>query len=101
VSYTDLRDFEPEATFDIPALHPSEPALTIAVEKLGGGTPGRRYDGRWRAVVTLGGQELYRGQDLNTPAPHSHREAAGALAEMIAQTASDGDAMAERLSAWR
>jgi hypothetical protein len=93
-----MLDFEPETTFQIPALYPGELPLTLAIAKTGGGTPGRRYDGLWRTVLTLGKTEIYRGGDLNTPIPHTHHEAARALATMLTQDLdqSTGD----RLDAW-
>ncbi len=99
MSYTDLRDFEPETVFEIPALGDYDAPLSIAIAKSGGGTVGRRYVGLWRAVVTHGDRELYRGQTLSTPLPHTHGEAAALLADFLAIEHQDRG-LAMRLAAW-
>jgi hypothetical protein len=70
VSYTNLRDFYPEYSTVIDGW-------IIEIEKLGGGTIGKSYDGHWRYIVTDAfGEEITRGQDLYTGAPATHDEAA-------------------------
>lgn len=100
MSYTDLRDFEPEVTFDVPALYEADHALTIQIEKSGGGTVGEEYAGNWRAIVTLGGTELYRGQDLDTGTPHTHEQAARVVADYVANDLGEGCKTCDRLSLW-
>lgn len=60
MSYTDLRDFVPEFTYESPE------GLTVEVEKAGGGTLGTAYDGQWRYIVTRDSVEISRGQDYWT-----------------------------------
>ena len=84
MSYTDLRDFEPETVFHISGLGGDHRPLSIAIAKSGGGTVGRTYEGLWRAVVSYDGREIYRGGGLNTPLPHTHGEAAAVLAQSLA-----------------
>lgn len=99
MTYTDLRDFEPETVFDIPGVGQDHRPLSIAIAKTGGGTVGRAYDGLWRAVVTYDGWELYRGGDLDTPQPCTHGEAAASLARFVADD-HEGTSLDGRLTAW-
>jgi hypothetical protein len=99
VSYTDLRDFEPETVFEVPGYGQDHLPLSIAIAKSGGGRVGRTYKGLWRAVVSYDGRELYRGGDLNTAQPSTHGEAAAVLADFLA-TDHEGTGLAERLTAW-
>jgi hypothetical protein len=80
MSYTDLRDFEPEYAVRIIGQ-----GIRIQLEKLGGGTVGRAYQGTWRYVVTdvHTGDEVARGQDLHTGTPKTHAEAALILADFL------------------
>ena len=81
MSYTDLRDFEPEYTA-------TDAGLTIQVEKLGGGTLGRAYTGSWRyVVIDATGTELGRGQDFTTGTPQTHAEAAALIADYFREGA--------------
>lgn len=79
MSYTDLRDFAAEYTYQ------ADSGLTVQVEKLGGGTVGEKYVGLWRYIVTDSkGAELGRGQDMESGLPHGHRSAARIVAEYFA-----------------
>lgn len=97
MSYTDLRDFEPETTFHISGFSGDDRSLSIAIAKSGGGTVGRAHEGLWRAVVTYDGREIYCGGELNTPLPRTHGEAAAVLAELLAADHPD-TSLATRLS---
>src|SRR5512140_607192 len=82
MSYTDLRDFTPEFIAD------TSDGTRLELEKLGGGTVGEAYDGTWRYVVTFPaayGRESRqeRGQDLETPLPKTHEEAAEILCDFL------------------
>ncbi len=99
MSYTDLRDFEPETVFHIPAQGGDHRPLSIAIAKSGGGTIGRTYQGLWRAVASYDGRELYRGGDLNTPLPRTHGEAAAVLAQSLAAEHPD-TSLDARPTAW-
>lgn len=97
MSYTDLRDFYPEATFNVPQLNRDDVPLVIEMEKSGGGGVGRAYDGTWRYVVNYDGQDrVYFGQELETNRPHTHEEAAREVARWLsdygdADSGYDGD----------
>lgn len=79
MSYTDLRDFSAEYSYESPD------GLTVKVEKLGGGMVGGSYAGTWRYIVTdADGSEVARGQDCETGMPHTHAEAAETIAEYFA-----------------
>ncbi len=68
----DLRDMlgEPEYTTKILGM-------TVDIWKMGGGTLGRSYDGKWGYKVTSpNGRVIAEGDDLNTGTPKTHREAA-------------------------
>jgi hypothetical protein len=103
MSYTDLRDFRPDVTFDVPQWNTDDPTLTIAIEKLGGGTVGKAYTGTWRYVVRLAGTEIAKGQDLDSGTALTHEEAAHTLADFLAYRWDEdeiGIELCERLSAW-
>lgn len=75
MSYTDLRDFTVEY---IAIVEDSNQAhkYTVQIEKMGGGTFGQKYSGTWRYIVWKNGQEIGKGQDFESGAALSHREAA-------------------------
>lgn len=80
MSYTDLRDFDAEATFTFEA---DGVEVTVEIAKLGGGTVGRQYTGRWRYIMSVGGTEAARGQDFDTSTFESHKSAARILFRML------------------
>lgn len=70
MSYTDLRDFEPEFTRRFEHM-------TVEIEKVGGGTLGSVYTGEmWRYRVTNDEKIIARGQDLYIGWAATHRDAA-------------------------
>jgi len=83
MSYNDLRDFAPEFI--------AEDFFTgdrIEIEKLGGGAVGKKYSETWRFMVTDFGDPVmgvpsitHKGQDLVTPVPCTHEDAAEFAAE--------------------
>ena len=83
MSYTDLRDFSQELSYT-----DSRYGVTIQVEKLGGGTLGKKYDGIWRYIATHtnSGEEITRGQDYETGTPRTHDEVAEILADYVIDT---------------
>jgi hypothetical protein len=84
VSYTDLRDFHPEATFNVPQLNHDDVPLVIKIEKSGGGDIGKAYSGTWRYVIDYDGQDcIYFGQELETGTPVTHKAAARLLARYL------------------
>lgn len=69
---------------DVEYRHPvPERHLTIQIAKVGGGSIGRRYDGRWEYAVLRSGVVLIDGDDFTTPTPKTHREAAVELLEFL------------------
>jgi hypothetical protein len=78
MSYSDLRDFEPEYVTTIDTA-------TVEIEKLGGGTVGGKYVGTWRYRHTDANGRVELGQDLETPMPHTHREAARIVADYFSE----------------
>ena len=96
-----IDQFTPEITFTLPGLSggPGEHTLTIAIAKLGGGTLGRAYDGRWEAVARYGDALLHHSDDLNTPQPATHEQAARQLAVFLAARFGN-DELYQRLSAF-
>lgn len=84
MSYTDLRDFDSELSVSIPQMNDGDKTLSIQIEKLGGGTVGKSYTGTWRYRVLWAGKEVYKAQDLETPTPTSHEEAASLIAGFLA-----------------
>jgi len=99
VTHEDLRDFEPEAVFDIPGVGDDRRPLTVAIARSGGGIIGLAYEGGWRAVVTYGhanwnSRELYRGGFAYT-APVTHQQAAAEFARLLVE-----EHPGLRLSSW-
>lgn len=84
VSRMQDRDFE----FLTQPLQPDGQRLIIRVSKVGGGTVGQAYEGRWmyrikrmrkfQATVLIA-----EGDDLNTGTPKTHKEAAEIAADFV------------------
>lgn len=83
MSYTDLRDFDPEliAYFETD----DHDVIEVSIEKLGGGRVGAYYEGTWRYIIenTNRGVELARGQDFQTAVKITHQRAAEIIFEMM------------------
>lgn len=62
MSYTDLRDFAAEYTQTVAE------GFSVEIEKLGGGTVGKRYEGIWRYRVMSAETAIpvTQGQDIET-----------------------------------
>lgn len=78
MSHTNLHDFEAEYTHE-----DANVGLRVQVEKRGGGTVGRTYQGNWRYIVTRldDSTEVARGQDYTAGMPRSHAYVARELVE--------------------
>jgi hypothetical protein len=50
--------------------------VMVEMSKVGGGTVGRRYSGRWSYRITQNGKVVAEGEDMNTPKVVTHEEAA-------------------------
>lgn len=50
--------------------------VMVEISKVGGGTVGRRYSGRWSYRITVKGRVVAEGDDMNTPRVVTHEEAA-------------------------
>lgn len=59
--------------------------LVIRVSKIGGGTLGQAYTGRWAYEVTRVGRSgvLAEGTDLSTPTPKTHKEVVPVLEDFL------------------
>lgn len=78
MSYTDLRDFDAELDYWY------ENYGRIQVEKLGGGSIGKAYEGIWRyKAFDTKGELITLGQDFETGTPKTHEQVASILFEMI------------------
>jgi len=81
MSYTDLRDFLTEDSFQV------GDGIEIEIEKLGGGDVGTAYAGTWRYIVTYthphGGAVILRGQELESGTPITHEQAAALIAQWL------------------
>lgn len=60
-------------------------SLTLALDKTGGGTLGRRYTGDWKAVVTDTEGRIVVDGDLGTGTPKNHNEVAEMVWEFVAE----------------
>lgn len=50
--------------------------LSITVDKVGGGTLGRAYEGNWTITVSNGPDYVYDSDTLHTGTPKTHAEVA-------------------------
>lgn len=76
-----------EYVTEVPAMYrnmPSEPAVTIGMSKVGGGTVGTAYPGSWEYAVTVNGCEIITGGDLRSGMPDTHEGMARCLASFLA-----------------
>ena len=84
VSRMQDRDFE----FLIQPLLPDGRRLIVRMSKVGGGTVGRAYEGRWMYRVKLVRKFrpdalLAEGDDLSTGTPRTHKEAAEIAVDFV------------------
>lgn len=83
MSYTDLRDFNPEliAYFE----NDDYDVIEVQIEKLGGGRVGGYYEGTWRYIIenTNKGVEIARGQDFHSAVTITHQRAAEIIFEIV------------------
>lgn len=70
---TVLREDEPEYEW---AGRPIGTHVMVEISKVGGGTVGRRYTGRWSYRATQNGKVVAEGEDMNSPRVLTHEEAA-------------------------
>ena len=75
---------QPEYTVNVPQMFVDDPAMVIHVSKVGGGTVGRGYTGRWDVAVLS--DPLRFRESLDTGLPKTHDE----VARLAAQFASEG-----------
>jgi hypothetical protein len=94
-----MNEYVPEYTVNVPELSEGEPAITLSLSKLGGGTVGQSYTGTWCYDVTIDGELVTSGNDLESGTAHTHEEMAWLLAEFLAD---DGSLSAheDRLYLW-
>lgn len=59
--------------------------LRVRVDKVGGGTLGKSYEGRWSVTVENGPVYVYDNDELTTGTPKTHAEVAGMAAEFASE----------------
>lgn len=59
--------------------------VVVEIYKVGGGTLGRAYEGRWGYRISRGGHVLASGEDLHTGTPKTHEEAAVIVTDFLDQ----------------
>jgi hypothetical protein len=76
--------FDAEFTVELTERH--DTPMRVEIEKIGGGTLGRRYDGTWAYAVTDLNTEtvIASGQDLYTGTPKTHAQAALIVSDFVA-----------------
>lgn len=88
-----------EVIYPIPAMGGNEAInngpMTLSVAKLGGGTLGRKYTGRWIIEIHHNGRLIQSTSLLDTKQPASHLRAACIYAEFMGHAP-----MGERLALW-
>lgn len=76
-----------EYVTEVPGMYrnmPSEPTITIGMNKTGGGTLGHTYTGTWEYAVIVNGCEIITGDDLRSGMPDTHEGMARCLASFLA-----------------
>ncbi|MFJ4902929.1 hypothetical protein [Streptomyces sp. NPDC088727] len=70
------------------------PAMRLHLSKVGGGTPGRAYDGNWEYAILLramsGWEVISHGTDVITNTPMTHTDVAEMITEIWAGEYGDG-----------
>lgn len=75
---------EPEASYLLDAYREEELyPVTVHIAKVGGGTPGVRYSGKWLVEITHNGDTVLESADLYTGTPADHFHAAQIAATFI------------------
>lgn len=80
------------STFD-PALTESTHLINahlVHIYKVGGGTIGRRYQGKWAYRINQNGKVVASGTDLHTGMPKTHDEVAVLALELSLEPAGGG-----------
>jgi hypothetical protein len=67
--------------FDAEFTDTSEDGEIIEIMKVGGGTPGREYDGAWLYKVRDKDYDVVTRGQVNTGTPHTHAYVAAMVAE--------------------
>ncbi len=57
--------------------------LRVQVDKVGGGTVGKAYEGRWSVTVDAGPVMMYGNEDLITGTPKTHAQVAKFAADFV------------------
>lgn len=83
VSRMENKDFE---HMEQPFIPGTRNRVVVRISKMGGGTLGRRYDGRWLyrvSPVNNPRKVLMEGDDLNTGTPKTHQDVVQILLDFI------------------
>lgn len=59
--------------------------LRVQVDKVGGGTVGKAYEGRWSVTVENGPMYVYDNDELITGTPKTHAEVARMAADFASE----------------
>lgn len=74
--------------------------IRLMVAKVGGGELGESYSGYWYYRLDVDGETAQHGDDLETPMPKTHAEAARIIAGFLASDFPEGSNVAEALDAF-
>jgi hypothetical protein len=80
------REAFADADGDMPEYCTTILGWLVAVDKNGGGTLGRAYDGTWTVSVMNGPRYVLDGQELRTGTPKTHAEVARLAYEFACST---------------
>lgn len=72
-------------------------AVTVHVNKVGGGTLGHSYEGRWEVAITINGTVTFWADDIRTGTPKTHAQVAGIAAEFYANSLPEWEGLRDRL----
>lgn len=64
--------------------------LRVQVDKVGGGTPGKTYEGAWSVTVESGPVYVYDNDELTTGTPKTHAQVARMAADFASEQIDGG-----------
>ncbi|WP_329142802.1 hypothetical protein OIU91_04120 [Streptomyces sp. NBC_01456] len=110
----DYRDaFDPAHVFEIPEIYDGDPPATISAQPMGGGTPGRKYSGRWFYELRVSGEVVASDNRFESGTSLSAKQVAASVLLHLVDAVNDdslanwseaamefGGKNADRLSLW-